>query len=324
MRAGSRCVLNPLRRGVRPRPSEGREEAPNGRTIQCRHVASHSRRCRGAKVKRRPSCPRRGVSQVHGGRRAQKPRPAYLFLNLETRPPVSMQARAAAGPGGVRQRVDLEVHRVALLAPGGLHLDHGAVGHLDVDEVVFGVDVGPHLESSFGLVVGDLGDAGRLAATIAQVVELGAADLAAADHGDRVDVGRVEGEDPLHALAERDLADGERARDARAVLAADADALVVLDAGARAFGHLVADADGVAGLEVGNGLPEGGDLLRLQLRDEVQRTLLCCPGWIPGGVSRPQSSRSSIRAPVRCAGGPARDQVAVPWSASRPRPAARR
>ena len=47
----------------------------------------------------------------------------------------------------------------------------------------------------------------------------------------------------------------------RAVLAGDADAFVVLNPGAGAFGHLVADADGVARLEVGDRLPQRSNLL---------------------------------------------------------------
>src|SRR5579875_3077093 len=54
-----------------------------------------------------------------------------------------------------------------------------------------------------------LGDAGRLPAAVAQVVELGAADGAAALHFDRLDVGADGREHPLHALAEADLSDRE-------------------------------------------------------------------------------------------------------------------
>ena len=54
-----------------------------------------------------------------------------------------------------------------------------------------------------------LGDAGRLAAQAAQVIELGAADLAAAHDLDRVDHRRVEREHALDALAVGNLADRE-------------------------------------------------------------------------------------------------------------------
>src|SRR5690606_16595612 len=52
-----------------------------------------------------------------------------------------------------------------------------------------------------GAHAGVLGDAGRLAATVAQVIELGAAHLAAADHLDGLDQRRIDREDALHALA---------------------------------------------------------------------------------------------------------------------------
>src|SRR5690606_39736669 len=126
----------------------------------------------------------------------------------------------------------------------------------------------------FFFVVGDFGDPGGFAAAVAQVIELGAADAAAADDLDRIDVGRIEREDALDALAEGNLADGERRAERVAALAGDADAFVVLHARARAFRHLVADADGVARLEVRDGLAESGNLLGLQFRDQVHRVIL--------------------------------------------------
>src|SRR5687767_3230877 len=51
---------------------------------------------------------------------------------------------AAAGPGRVDAGVDVEVQRVAFLAPGRAGLELGAVGHLDVDHVVVGVGFGLH------------------------------------------------------------------------------------------------------------------------------------------------------------------------------------
>src|SRR5206468_1178211 len=56
-----------------------------------------------------------------------------------------------------------------------------------------------------------LGDARRLAGASAQIIELGPADVAAADDLDRIDDRRIEREDALDPLAEADLAD----RDAR-------------------------------------------------------------------------------------------------------------
>ena len=119
-------------------------------------------------------------------------------------------------------------------------------------------------------VVRALGDARRLAAQAAQVIELGAAHLAAAHQLDRVDHRRVEREHALDALAVGNLADREVLLDAAAG-AADADALVGLDAGALAFDHLDVDDHGVARLEVRNVLAGGElvELLLLELLNEV-------------------------------------------------------
>src|ERR1700754_2934592 len=76
-----------------------------------------------------------------------------------------------------------------------------------------------------------LGDTRRLAGAATQIIELGATNGALADHFDRIDVGRIEREDALDALAERNLADGE-ARAHALVGTADAHALIGLDAGA--------------------------------------------------------------------------------------------
>ena len=103
----------------------------------------------------------------------------------------------------------------------------------------------------FAARVAALGDAGRLAGAAAQIIELGAADGAAADDLDRIDVRRIEREDALDALAEADLADGEAGADAL-VRAGDADAFEILDAGALAFDDLDADAQRVAGAEFGD------------------------------------------------------------------------
>ena len=88
-------------------------------------------------------------------------------------------------------------------------------------------------------------------------------------------------EHPLDTLAKGNLAHRERSGDALAVLAGNAHAFVVLHAGPGAFGDFIANAQGVARLEIGDFLPEGGDLLRLDLCDQVhlifsyQRTV--CP-----------------------------------------------
>src|SRR5690606_11177241 len=94
-------------------------------------------------------------------------------------------------------------------------------------------------------------DAGLLAREVAQVVELGAAHIAAGDDLDLVDGRGVHGEDALHADAEGDLADPEGLADAVA-LAADDVALEDLDTGAVALDDLHVDLDVVAGAEVGD------------------------------------------------------------------------
>src|SRR5690606_35168712 len=84
-----------------------------------------------------------------------------------------------------------------------------------------------------------------LAAQLAQVVELGAADLGAPHHLDLVDHRRVQREDPLDSLAERDLAHGERGARA-ATTDADHDTLEHLDALLLALPHLDVHAHGIA------------------------------------------------------------------------------
>src|SRR5271170_6485486 len=100
-------------------------------------------------------------------------------------------------------------------------------------------------------VILPLGDARRLAAAAAQIIELGAANLAAAHHLDRVDHRRIQRKHALDALAVRNLAHGEVLVEARAG-AADADALVGLHAGALAFDDLDVDHDSIARLKFGN------------------------------------------------------------------------
>ena len=97
--------------------------------------------------------------------------------------------------------------------------------------------------------LGALGDAGRLAAAVAQVIELGPAHGAAAHDLDGIDHRRIEREDALDALAVGDLADREALLEAAAG-AGDADALVGLHAGALAFLDLDVDDHGVARLEI--------------------------------------------------------------------------
>src|ERR1700722_16989848 len=83
-------------------------------------------------------------------------------------------------------------------------------------------------------MVAALGDARRLAAAIAQGIELGAAHLAAAQHLHRVDHRRIDREDALDALAIGNLTHREALVEAAAA-ARDAHAFVGLNAGALAL-----------------------------------------------------------------------------------------
>src|SRR5690606_22551984 len=82
---------------------------------------------------------------------------------------------------------------------------------------------------------GILADAGRLAAPIAQIIELGTPHLAAPDHLDPLDRRRMHGEDALDALAVGNFADGEILLEP-GTGARDAHALVSLDTRARTLG----------------------------------------------------------------------------------------
>src|SRR6218665_1532138 len=111
-------------------------------------------------------------------------------------------------------------------------------------------------------------DAGRLAAALTQVVQLGTAQIATAldlDAGDQRAVGL---ERALHAFAAGDLAHGKTAVQA-AIALGDHHALVSLHALAAAFDHIHIHDDGVAGAEVGNGLVQAGDFFRFQGLDQV-------------------------------------------------------
>ena len=121
-----------------------------------------------------------------------------------------------------------------------------------------------------GARVRALDDAGRLTAAAAEVIELRATDLAAADDFDLGDVGRVDRENALDALAVGDLADREVLVDAGAG-AADDDALVGLGADVIALDDLHHHLDGVAGAEFGHAAlrRDGVHLLALDLLDNV-------------------------------------------------------
>ena len=83
---------------------------------------------------------------------------AFEFL-VEARQAAAaiQQLLLAAGPGRVRLRIDIEVQRIAGLAPGRPRGEFGAVGHEDFDGVVVGVDIGFH-----GLIFKSWRRAGRL------------------------------------------------------------------------------------------------------------------------------------------------------------------
>src|SRR3954451_15207711 len=94
-------------------------------------------------------------------------------------------------------------------------------------------------------------DLGGLAAQLAEVVQLGPADVTAGDDLDLLDDRGVHREGPLDADAEADLAHGEGLARA-AALTADHDALEDLDAGPVALDHADVHLDGVAGTERGD------------------------------------------------------------------------
>src|SRR6059058_1351892 len=102
-----------------------------------------------------------------------------------------------------------------------------------------------------GGAVRSLDDAGRLAAQVAEIIQLGAAHLAAAHHLDRVDHRRHHREHAFHALAVGNLSHREALVEPAAGTA-DADAFIGLHARAVAFDHLDVDDHGVAGSEFRN------------------------------------------------------------------------
>src|SRR4051812_20366459 len=103
-------------------------------------------------------------------------------------------------------------------------------------------------EAAVALALAQLADASLLADLAAQVVQLGAVDVADRADLDLVDLRRVERERALHAHAERVLADGERLARA-AALPLDDDPLEHLDPRARAFDDAEMHAHRVARLE---------------------------------------------------------------------------
>src|SRR5690554_4187109 len=66
------------------------------------------------------------------------------LLELRNAAATVHQRLRRTGPGRMGGRVDVEVHRVALLAPGGAGEVLGAIGHHDFDGVVVWMDIGLH------------------------------------------------------------------------------------------------------------------------------------------------------------------------------------
>ena len=91
-------------------------------------------------------------------------------------------------------------------------------------------------------------DAGGLPGEASEVVQAGAPDLAASNHLDLLEAGRVQIEGALDADAVGDAADRE-VRAGASVVLADDDALEDLGALALAFDDLGADLHGIAGTE---------------------------------------------------------------------------
>src|SRR3546814_763418 len=100
-------------------------------------------------------------------------------------------------------------------------------------------------------IVAKLRNSGRFARAAAQIVKFRPAHHATANDIDALDVRRVEREHTLHTLAEGNLAHGEAGTETL-VRTRDAHAFVVLDTGAFAFHDPHADAQRVAGAELGN------------------------------------------------------------------------
>src|SRR5487761_446541 len=156
-------------------------------------------------------------------------------------------------------------------------------------------------------------DPRRLARQVAQVIELGAADVAAALDGDVADRGAVGLEHALHALAVRYLADREGGVEA-AVAACDHHALKGLDALAVAFDDLHLHDHGVARLEIRH---LAGHALFLELLDDLAHFRIlnlssraapaarnslsnrCASGVRPSRVMR-SGRRSHVRATACC------------------------
>ena len=90
-----------------------------------------------------------------------------------------------------------------------------------------------------------------LANPVAEVVELGATNLATGNHLDLGDAGAVDGVDPLDAGSVGNFTDGEGLVHTAATFGED-DALENLDPLLAAFDHSVVNLDGITDIEVGD------------------------------------------------------------------------
>src|SRR5690606_31407182 len=123
-----------------------------------------------------------------------------------------------------------------------------------------------------GAHTGVFRNAGRLAPAVAQVIELGAAHLAAAHDLHTFHHRRIDREHALHAFAVGNLADREILLEARAGTR-DHHALIGLHAGARTFGDANQNAHRIAGLEFGKRALrfDLGSLFGFDLTDDIHR-----------------------------------------------------
>ena len=104
-------------------------------------------------------------------------------------------------------------------------------------------------DRSFFLELDEFLNLGALTNSVAEIVELGATDITAADNLDLRDTGAVDREDTLDALAGLDTADGESLLDA-GTASRDHDALELLDTLIVALDDLNRNFNGIADVEL--------------------------------------------------------------------------
>ena len=117
------------------------------RRLEFHHARADAGQNRGRQPGRAP------IGTVKGGVRAGRltsgsgsglQEPRELLLEPRHAAAAVDQMLLAAGPGRVRLRIDIEMQRIARLAPGRARGELGTVGHEDLDGVVVGVGVGLH------------------------------------------------------------------------------------------------------------------------------------------------------------------------------------